>query len=184
MEEQLQNDLSPNSDTPAPPSPLALELGHHSRPQNVSSITLPTRSTAQMTPSVLSHGLQTNSKKSASSSKTNRLFPAVPSQDLLASQLVNPLAQLSSLQSGKPPPPSVPGQSTMPLSFPSTEARHLLLSFDRPSNFLSCKSHCPNSPTSSMTPSLPGAQDHPTPSLPGQLLKPSPQLRQTNSSSP
>lgn len=61
MEARLLNDLSPTSTLPAPPSPLASELCHHNRPTS-----LPTRSTAQMTPPALSQGSQTNANKSPS----------------------------------------------------------------------------------------------------------------------
>lgn len=141
IEEQLLGNLAPTADRPTPSSAWAWAPCHISRPHSDSSVTLPTGSAAHtmpLCPPRLTDPLQETSQPLLQDQPTP---PAAPSQDLLASQLGGPRPNSPFLYRGTPPPPSVPGQQTMPLSSPGTEAGALLLSFDRPSN------SCPANPT-------------------------------------
>lgn len=136
-----------------------------------------------MTPPVLSHSLKTKSNISPipplSPAKSSLQAPA---KTLWPPNQVTPLAQLS--VPGRTPPSLVPTQAETHYPPQAQRLATCPLGIDKPSNALSCKSPCLNSPKSPMIPPLLGDQDPPTPSLPGQALSLSPEPRETHSASP
>lgn len=163
------------------PSVQACQLHRHplalggvlppSRSQMDSPITLPSRPTAQVTPPA-TQGIDIKSKEPPTPDRP--IMPAAPhppnTPDLSAGPWTNSLCYSSST-SGEPPTSHSPKPVNTPLSSQAEVITCSLVLTDL-LVFESCKSHCPNSPTS-QDPTPARVQVHTTPSLPGQLLQPS-----------
>lgn len=137
---------------------------HQGRPQRGHSLTLPTRATAQMTPSLLSHGFSSSKSLAPPPRPANpSLKPPAETLDLSTRQPLGPtlhsLASLCLPQS----------QASQQLHCPPQTQGESPASTTRPA-----KSHCPNSPTSPVSPPLPGTPSPATQLLPSKVdLSPS-----------